>query len=291
MHRPARPTRRARSGGGDRIERNPPICGVASNRGGAQRPRLSAMPSSMCATVSQASTDASRQSKMSFQRITTIGSMPLANSEATASRWIAVALVLEPVDLDEVAARGRRRCAAPRSASRDLLAGADEHVGHLHRPAPSAPRPRRGPASRRPARRSRRCRRARSRARARRRGSTGGRARRAAEAVDDVVGDPVALVLAEHELAREARRARGSREITSRRSRLARWTLRPASSSSSSSDRCRVARGAWPRGATVDARSHGLRPRVHDSFTRASQVGNGGSEPARESLAIDGCRT
>src|SRR5664280_877592 len=44
------------------------------------------MPSTTWATVSQASTDASRDSKMSFQRITTIGSMPPANSEATPSR-------------------------------------------------------------------------------------------------------------------------------------------------------------------------------------------------------------
>jgi len=45
------------------------------------------MPSSTLAAVSQASTDASSESKMSFQRITIIGSMPVANSDATASRW------------------------------------------------------------------------------------------------------------------------------------------------------------------------------------------------------------
>src|SRR6202034_2341582 len=50
-------------------------------------PRLSIMPSITCATVSHASTAASSDSKMSFQRITTIGSAPPpANSEATPSR-------------------------------------------------------------------------------------------------------------------------------------------------------------------------------------------------------------
>ena len=83
---------------------------------------------------------------MSFQRITTIGSMPLANSEATASRLEPVALVLEPVDLDEVRARGRRRCAAPRSASRDLARQRLTRTSAIcDRPAPSAPRPRSRP--------------------------------------------------------------------------------------------------------------------------------------------------
>ena len=41
---------------------------------------------------------------MSFQRITTIGSMPPANSAAIAVALKAVALVLEPVDLDQVPA-------------------------------------------------------------------------------------------------------------------------------------------------------------------------------------------
>ena len=39
---------------------------------------------------------------MSFQRITTIGSIPSSNSEAIASRHDPVAVVLEPVDLDRV---------------------------------------------------------------------------------------------------------------------------------------------------------------------------------------------
>ena len=86
----------------------------------------------MWATVSQASTAASSDSKMSRQRITTIGSVPLANSEATASRRRSVALVLEPVDLDQM----RRQLAAGAQAAerlRDLLGGADEHVGELDR--------------------------------------------------------------------------------------------------------------------------------------------------------------
>jgi hypothetical protein len=49
---------------------------------------LMTMPSMMLATVSVASMAASRRSKMSFHRITTIGSMPPLNSEATASRVI-----------------------------------------------------------------------------------------------------------------------------------------------------------------------------------------------------------
>ncbi len=60
----------------------------ALGAGSAQRRRcLSVIPSSTCATVSQASTAASSDSKMSFQRITTIGSMPWTKSDATPSRW------------------------------------------------------------------------------------------------------------------------------------------------------------------------------------------------------------
>jgi hypothetical protein len=44
------------------------------------------MPSSVLATCSQASIASSRRSKMSFQRMTTSGSMPLSNSDAMASR-------------------------------------------------------------------------------------------------------------------------------------------------------------------------------------------------------------
>ena len=44
------------------------------------------MPSRMFATRSVASIASSSRSKMSFQRITTIGSIPLSNSDATASR-------------------------------------------------------------------------------------------------------------------------------------------------------------------------------------------------------------
>ena len=97
-----------------------------------RRRRLSVIPSSTCATVSQASTAASSDSKMSFQRITTIGSVPCANSDATPSRsrrspsfsrrWIST------------------RCGASsspvrrqRSACDDRLAGRDQHVGELDR--------------------------------------------------------------------------------------------------------------------------------------------------------------
>ncbi len=49
-------------------------------------PFLITMPSRMCAAVSVASTARSSAAKTSFQRITTIGSIPFANSEASASR-------------------------------------------------------------------------------------------------------------------------------------------------------------------------------------------------------------
>jgi hypothetical protein len=47
---------------------------------------LIVMPSRMCATRSVASIASSSRSKMSFQRITSIGSMPVSNSDASASR-------------------------------------------------------------------------------------------------------------------------------------------------------------------------------------------------------------
>ena len=47
---------------------------------------LMTMPSMMLAALSAASIAASRRSNRSFQRITTMGSIPPSNSEATASR-------------------------------------------------------------------------------------------------------------------------------------------------------------------------------------------------------------
>ena len=64
----------------------------AAGSAGSARSRISAheflmtMPSRMLATRSVASMASSRRSKMSFQRITTMGSMPVSNSEAIASR-------------------------------------------------------------------------------------------------------------------------------------------------------------------------------------------------------------
>ncbi len=46
------------------------------------------MPSSVCAAVSVESIAFSSTANMSFQRITTIGSIPFEKSEATASREI-----------------------------------------------------------------------------------------------------------------------------------------------------------------------------------------------------------
>ena len=144
---------------------------------------------------------ASSEAKMSFQRITTIGSMPLANSEAIASRlsrspsfsrrWISTSA--GPTSLP---------VRSPRSALRDLLAGADEHVAHavglLHRRLDVVDAERVGGllgvvddvVER-----------------GRQRVAVGEVERRAdlagAEPVDDVVRDPVALVLADHEVVRE----------------------------------------------------------------------------------------
>ena len=141
-------------------------------RRSAPAPRcLSVIPSSTCATVSHASTAASSDSKMSFQRITTIGSMPPANSEATPSRcrrspsfsrrWISTRC-------------GRELGAGAQAAQRlgDLLAGADEHVGELDRLLHRRLDAVQAELRARPARRGRRCRRARSPARSRRRRRT-----------------------------------------------------------------------------------------------------------------------
>ena len=94
------------------------------------------MPSTTWATCSQASTAASSDSKMSFQRITCIGSMPAANRAATPSRssrspsfsrrWISTSAV------DRVAAGAQSA-----QGVRDLLGGAHEHLAQpdrlLHR--------------------------------------------------------------------------------------------------------------------------------------------------------------
>ena len=162
------------------------------------------MPSSTLATVSHASTEGSSDSKMSFQRITTIGSIPLANRAATALADEPVGLVLEPVDLDQVAGEVDARRAAPRSAVGDLVGGADEHVGDsgrlLHRRLDAVAAELVG----------------------RLLGEVDDVVKRAGERVDvgglervragaafgqpvqDVVGDAVALVFAEQDVAREA---------------------------------------------------------------------------------------
>ena len=93
--------------------------------------------------------------------------MPFGEQRRDGGAQQPVALVLEPVDLDEVR-REVGAVAQPAQRGGDLLGAADEHLGELLAPAPSAPRRRRGRAGRRPPRRSRRCRRARPRARGRR---------------------------------------------------------------------------------------------------------------------------
>ena len=171
---------------------------------------------------------------MSFQRISIIGSMPLANRRRHGGALQPVALVLEPVDLDEV----RREVGAAAQAAqrrRDLLGAADEHggdlLGLLHRRLDAveaelvgrllgvvddvverarrarARRPRRAPARRCPL---------------------------PAQPVQDVVGDAVALLLAEQDLARQRGLLGIVREQVAQQQRT-RWTLRADSSNRPSS--------------------------------------------------------
>ena len=69
---------------------------------------------------------------MSFQRITTIGSVPAGEQRRDAVAQQTVALVLQAMDLDQV---GSELLAGAQAAQRlrDLLAGRDEHVGELDR--------------------------------------------------------------------------------------------------------------------------------------------------------------
>ena len=98
--------------------------------------RLRVMPSSTFATVSHASTADSSVSKMSFQRITIIGSMPATNRSAIAARWIRSPSFSSrwiSTSCGPTSSPLRR----PRRLRRDLLGGGDEHLGHrlrlLHR--------------------------------------------------------------------------------------------------------------------------------------------------------------
>ena len=122
-----------------------------------------------------------------------------------------VGVVLQPVDLHQLGG-DVEPVAQAAQADRHLLGGAPPARRRSPAPAPSAPRRRRGRAGRRPPRRSRRCRRARRPARARpRRRAGGGRPLRCGEAVQDVVDDPVALLLAQEHVARQRGAARDSR--------------------------------------------------------------------------------
>ena len=165
--------------------------------------RLIDIPSSTFATVSQASTDSSSVSKMSFQRISIIGSMPFANSDATAartsrspsfsSRWISTRCGARsaPLRSPRSAAATCSEHATSTSAScerllhRRLDAVEDELVGGLLGVVDDVVE------------------------RARERVHVGRVERRAApvpvarQAVQDVVGDAVALLLAEQDVAGE----------------------------------------------------------------------------------------
>src|SRR5215207_9924543 len=90
------------------------------------------MPSSTFATVSHESTASSSAFKMSFQRITAIGSMPSANSDATARTDEPVGRVHEPVDLDQVLG-GVSAVFERFDRERDLACREDEHRGDLQR--------------------------------------------------------------------------------------------------------------------------------------------------------------
>ena len=164
--------------------------------------RLRTMPSSTLATVSHASTADSSVSKMSFQRITIIGSMPATNRSGDRGALDPVGLVLEPVDLDQLRA-DVEPVAQPAQARGDLLGGGHEHLGHrlrlLHRRLDGVERELVGGllgevddvVER-----------------AGQRVHVGGVEVRAAAAalgqpVQDVVDDPVALLLAQQDVARE----------------------------------------------------------------------------------------
>ena len=88
------------------------------------------MPSSTLAAVSHASTAASSDSKMSFQRITTIGSMPSTNSDATASRTIRSASFSSRWISTQVRPASTA-VVQPGERGDELVGRADEHVGDL----------------------------------------------------------------------------------------------------------------------------------------------------------------
>ena len=145
----------------DRIRETP-------RAGGHRARRLIEMPSSTCATVSQASTRGLEglEDVLPADHDHRVDAVGEERRDGVARD--PVALVLQAVDLDEEGAElGARAQRAQRE--RDLLAAADEDLGELRRPAPSAPRRRRARRRPRSARRSRRRRRARWRAGSRRR--------------------------------------------------------------------------------------------------------------------------
>ena len=156
-------------------------------------------------------------------------------------------------------ARSARATCSPAPTSTSAICG-----GLLHRRLDAVD----ARARRRSARRSRRCRRARSRARGRRPGRAAARPRRAAgEPVDDVVGDAVALLLAEDEVARERRRARDSRRAgrAAAASRAGRCGRTPRTGSRSLHVGC--AAEAAPSVTEGTHRRARAPRRVHESFT------------------------
>ena len=173
-------------------------------------------PSRMLAARSVESMASSRRSKMSFQRMTIIGSIPVLEQRRERLADLAVAVVLEPVDLDrEVADVAERAQAGDRVVhlAAGLVEDARELLRLLHRRLdPVQPEVvgdlfdevddvvQRGGEVEDVLALDR-------------------RDERLVEALDDVVRDPVALLLADHDARAPAPRGRASGRASSRGSR------------------------------------------------------------------------
>ena len=135
---------------------------------------------------------------MSFQLITTIGSMPSTEQRRERLARDPVALVLEPVDLDEVMVQ-LLEAAQPRERLGDVAAGILQHAGQLQRLL------HRGLDVVEPHEVGRLLGEVDDVVERRRERvdvlTVDRRHRRAVQPVDDVVGDPVALLLADQDLA------------------------------------------------------------------------------------------
>ena len=132
---------------------------------------LTTMLPTRSAAVSQASIASSSASRMSFQRMTSSGSASFSNRPAIAGAHDPVALVLEPLHLDDVLL-GAPQLLEVAERLREVLGHLDEHPALLERRVDGATRPCTGRADRTRSRCSRRRRRSPSRARRCPRGRT-----------------------------------------------------------------------------------------------------------------------